>query len=322
MPGSSAITVGSFDGVHIGHAALIRAARDAAGPDARLVALAFFPHPLSVLRPGAQPVQLTPWSRRRHFLLEAGADEVVRLEPTRDLLALEPRAFVERIAREHAPNVWAEGPDFRFGKARAGDTRTLADLGREFGFRAVVVPQAEVALTDLTLAPASSTLTRWLLSRGRVRDARLVLGRPYEIVGVVEPGDQRGRAIGYPTANITTECALPADGVYAGVATLPDGRDLAAAVSVGTKPTFGERPRTLEAHLLDAREPWDGRGADRSPLGYGWTVRLRFTAWLREQLRYDRLEDLIAQIELDAARAAEHFAGCASESARTAGAAR
>ncbi len=322
MPAPTAITVGSFDGVHLGHASLLRAARRAIGAEGRVIALAFSPHPLSLLRPGAEPARLTTWSTREQLLRDAGADEVVRLEPTRELLALEPRAFVERIVREHAPAVWAEGPDFRFGKARAGDTRTLETLGGEFGFRAIVVPHAEVALTDLTLAPASSTLVRWLLSRGRVGDARRVLGRAYKIVGVVEPGDQRGRAIGFPTANITTECAMPADGVYAGVATLPDGRELAAAISVGTKPTFGDRPRTLEAHLLDAGDPWDGRGADRQPLGYGWTVRLRFTAWLREQLGYDRLDDLIVQIEADAARAADHFISRRADSIETAGAAR
>ncbi len=322
MPEPTAITVGSFDGVHLGHASLIRAARESVGATGRVIAIAFSPHPLSLLRPVAEPARLTTWTQRQQLLLSAGADEVVRLEPTRDLLALEPRAFVERIAREHSPAVWAEGPDFRFGKARAGDTRTLETLGGLFGFRAIVVPQAEVALTDLTLAPASSTLVRWLLSHGRVGDARRVLGRAYDIVGVVEPGDQRGRAIGFPTANITTECAMPADGVYAGVATLPDGRYLAAAISVGTKPTFGERPRTLEAHILDAGDPWDGRGADRQPLGYGWTIRLRFATWLREQLRYDRLDDLIEQIEADATRATEYFNSRRADYIAPAGAAR
>lgn len=292
-----AITVGSFDGVHVGHTALVRAARHAVGPaeqGGRIVALAFFPHPFSTLRPEAVPARLTNWEQRREQLSAAGADEVVRLPPTPELLALTPQAFVERMVTAHRPNIWIEGPDFRFGCARAGDGSTLERFGLECGFETIIVPEQEVALHDLTLAPASSSLARWLLQRGRIADARCVLGRHYEIRGRVEPGDQRGRRIGVPTANIATESMPPGDGVYTGFSQLSDGRMFPAALSVGSKPTFGEHDRTVEAHLIG----WDGR-IDGEQADYGWPMRITFLTWLREQIRYDHLDDMLAQIHRD-----------------------
>lgn len=303
MPPQTAITVGSFDGVHLGHAALLEAARSAVGSRAdggRVTALAFFPHPMTTLRPEHAPPRLTNWEQRRELLLGAGADDAQRLAPTPEVLSLEPREFVERVVAEHSPTVWVEGPDFRFGKARRGDVDTLQKLGREFGFQGIVVPEREVILNDLTMAPASSSFVRWLLSRGRLADARCVLGRPYEVRGVVEQGDQRGREIGFATANIAVESMPPADGVYAGLATLPDGAVWPAAISVGSKPTFGDRPRAVEAHLIG----WDG-ALGGAAAGYGWRIALTFISWLREQVRYDDLPSLIAQIERDVDRTRE-----------------
>lgn len=294
MPESTAITIGSFDGVHVGHTALLETARQAVGADGRVAALAFFPHPLTTLRPDAAPARLTNWRRREELLLQGGADEAVRLAPTPEILGLEPRAFVERMVAAYAPSVWVEGPDFRFGKARAGDVETLAELGREFGFETIVVPVQDVALHDLTLVPASSTLARWLIANGRMADARCALGRHYELMGLVVRGDQRGRDLGFPTANIEADSAPPADGVYAGLATLPDHRVYSAAISVGSKPTFGDRPRTVEAYVLD----WNGE-LDGAPAGYGWEIRITFLSWLREQITYTSLEALIDQIERD-----------------------
>ncbi len=302
MPPSTAITIGSFDGVHVGHAALLQAARAAVGDSGRVVALAFFPHPMTTLRPDAAPARLTNWRLREELLLKGGANEAVQLAPTPEMLGLEPRAFVERMMAEFAPAVWVEGPDFRFGRARAGDVETLRALGDEYGFETIVVPQQDVALNDLSLVPASSTLARWLLSHGRIADARCVLGRNYELMGEVVRGDQRGRELGFPTANIEVDSMPPADGVYAGVATLPDGTTCAAAISVGSKPTFGDRPRAVEAYLLD----WDG-AIDGEPLNYGWTIRVTFLTWLREQLTYTNLDALIEQIEHDVARTRDIF---------------
>lgn len=307
--------------MHAGHAALLRTAREAVGDAGRVVALAFFPHPLTTLRPEAAPPRLSSWDQRAAWLRDAGADEVVRLSPEPGLLSLSPCRFVQRMVERHHPGIWVEGPDFRFGKDRAGDMTLLRTLGGTFGFRALLVPSVEVALTDLTLAPASSSLARWLLAHGRVGDTRLVLGRSYELDGVVEHGERRGGAIGCATANVAPRSMPPADGVYAGAATLPDGRLLPAALSVGSKPTFGDRPRAVEAHLLDpgGAAPWDGADMRGAPLGYGWPIRLAFVAWLREQIRYDRVEDLLAQIERDSTRTLDMFERRARQTAPTAG---
>lgn len=302
--GKSVITIGTFDGVHVGHAALVRRARAAAGEGVRVVAMSFDPHPAAVLRPGAEPARLTTFERRAELLRSAGADEVVRLEPTKELLGLSPEAFFSEVVAPYGPVAVVEGEDFRFGRGRAGGIETLRALGRGMGFDVHVVGPVEVALSDHTVARASSSMTRWLIEHGRVRDAAAVLGRPYEVSGTVERGDRRGRTIGYPTANVRTECLAPGDGVYAGVAHLEDGRRFAAAISVGTKPTFGEHARAVEAFLLrsDGGEAW-------APLPglaeYGWGVRLAFLGWVREQVKFGSLEALLAQMARDGERVRE-----------------
>ncbi|MFG0274314.1 MAG: bifunctional riboflavin kinase/FMN adenylyltransferase [Phycisphaerales bacterium] len=288
----AALTIGNFDGVHLGHRALIERARALAGSDGQVVAMAFWPHPISVLRPRQSPATLTTFDRRAQLLRELGADAVVRLEPTRDLLALEPEAFLRLVVGQHHPTAIVEGEDFRFGRARAGTVRTLADLGASMGFRADVVPPVRIATADQLVADASSTLARWMIAEGRVRDAAGVLGRPHRVVGVVASGARRGRDLGFPTANLNAETMLPADGVYAGLATLPDGSQRPAAVSVGTNPTFGAEARRLEAHILD----WSGPADD-----YGWTLSIDLIAWLRDQVAYRGVQPLIEQIHRDIA---------------------
>jgi riboflavin kinase/FMN adenylyltransferase len=177
------------------------------------------------------------------------------------------------------------------------------------GFTVEVVPPVEVALTDHQCVPARSTIVRWLLSNGRVRDAAVVLGRPYELEGTVVRGDRRGRTIGFPTANLEVPTLIPADGVYAAIATLPDGRRLGAAVSIGSKPTFGTHARAVEAFLLQpgtesrAWKPIEGLPE------YGWTLRLSMLAWVREQVKFDSLDSLLAQMERDCRRCLEIAAG-------------
>jgi riboflavin kinase/FMN adenylyltransferase len=307
MDARTALTIGVFDGAHIGHADLIRRARVIAGPverGGRVVVMAFDPHPLATIRPEAAPVRLTTFEHRRALLLGLGADEVVRLEPTRDLLSLTPEAFIERMVEQWRPAGVVEGEDFRFGRARAGDVATLHELGSRFGFEVEIAEPVLATLSDQLIVTASSSMTRWLLGRGRVRDASIVLGRPHEVTGIVVRGARRGRGIGCPTANLRTEEALPADGVYAGVATLADGRDLPAAISVGTNPTFGEEPRSIEAHLLDPERLNASDPAWRGPLAeggeeYGWPMSLRVVSWLRDQIAYDRIDDLTDQIRRD-----------------------
>lgn len=311
------LTIGTFDGVHRGHQALVGRARERAasiGPDVLVAALVFDPNPIEILRPREAPARLTTFEQKRRNLLACGADEVHRLEPNSTLLRETPEEFITIVRREHGMVGVVEGPDFRFGKARAGDVRTLDELGRRLGFFVDVVEPVTVALNDHTIVPARSTLVRWLLEHGRVSDAARVLGRPHTLAGTVVSGDRRGRTIGYPTANIDSPCVAPADGVYAGRARLSDGRVFTAAISVGRKPTFGDGGRAVEAVLLgDSPDPAAagevGAGAPAwAPLPglpeYGWTLELEFIAWIREQIRYNGVEPLLEQMARDCAQIA------------------
>lgn len=295
----SVLTIGTFDGVHVGHAAILSAARGLADSlHARVVALVFDPHPTSILRPGKEPARLSTFRQRSRWLRECGADAVQRLEPSRDLLSLGPEDFITLVKDHHSPVGFVEGADFRFGKGRAGDVSTLARLGERLGFQTVILDRIGVDLEDQTIVGASSTIIRELVAAGRVRDAARVLGRPYELVGQVVTGDRRGRTIGYPTANLKSECAPPGDGVYAAWACLPDSTTLPAAVSVGTKPTFGEHARAVEAFIFrpDAALEW-------SPLPgipeYGWDLTLRLVGWIRDQVRFGSLPELLDQMARD-----------------------
>jgi riboflavin kinase/FMN adenylyltransferase len=261
--------------------------------------MAFDPHPLAFLRPDQAPARLTGFPQRERLLMAAGADRVVRLEPTPDLLALSAGEFLERVCRDWRPVAFVEGPDFRFGKGRGGDVDFLRERARHSGFDVEVVQPVTVTLADHTVAPASSTLARWLIAGGRMSDAAIVLGRSYELAGVVVQGDRRGRTIGFPTANLRTDGLPPADGVYAAEAILDDGRVFTAAVSIGTKPTFGAGGRAAEALLLDA--PADGAAVAGLP-EYGWNLTLRFIAWVREQVQFHSVGALVEQMHRDCTR--------------------
>ncbi len=297
---ASVLTIGNFDGVHIGHATLIARARAIAAQHAsrpRVVALSFDPHPLTRLRPELAPPMLTTFEERCRLLSAAGADAVVRLEPTQELLSLSPEAFVAHIVAEHAPVAIVEGPDFHFGKSRAGNNKVLADLGRLHGFEVSVVAPVESSLNDQSIVTVSSTIIRWLVQHGRVADAARLLGRPYILTGTVVRGDQRGRQIGFPTANLATPCMLPADAVYAGTAELADGRRFHSAIHVGTRSTFDDSTRTVEAYILD----WKGPVAEGTA-EYGWPLRLEIAHWLRDQARFETVGHLVEQIGRDVNR--------------------
>ena len=288
-------TIGNFDGVHLGHQALVAAARQAAGPGGKTVAVTFEPLPSMVLRAGGSPPRLTAAARRSELLRAAGCDDVLELDPRGGLLSDTPAEFVERLRAMLPFDAVAEGGDFRFGQGRAGTVATLAELGACRGFRAIEVAEREVALADGSLVAARSTAVRWLLAVGRVADAARLLGRPHEVTGTVEPGDRRGRGLGFPTANVHAPgIALPADGVYAGEA-LVDGVAWPAAISIGIKPTFGRAARTLEVHVV---------GLERALDDYGWGISVRFRSWLREQWRFPGPDALVRQLRDDVARAA------------------
>ncbi len=297
--------VGNFDGVHVGHAALAERARrsaDALGENARLVVLAFDPHPSTALRPEACPPRLSSFAQRRGWFAELGVDEVVRLRPTPVVLSLSPEAFIQWLASEHGMRAIVEGPDFHFGARRAGDVALLTRLGQEQGFGVEIVEPIEVDLSDQSIVRASSSAARWLIEHGRMLDARRILGRPYQLIGEIVQGDRRGRELGFPTANMRAEQLLPADGVYACRAMLDDDREFDAALSIGTNPQFnadGTIGRRAEAYLLDV--PRDG-DAIEGLREYGWTLRLDVHAWIREQMTFDGVDALVAQIDRDVAR--------------------
>lgn len=304
------VTIGNFDGVHVGHGRLLSVARDVAGDSGRVTAVVFDAHPRTVLRPDEPaPAVLTTFEQRRELILANGADEVVRLSPTNELLSMAPEAFVARMAAQHAPTWLVEGHDFRFGKGRKGDEHVLRRLGEAHGFGVTVVDEQMVSLSDQHEVRASSTLTRWLIERGRVADAARVLGRPYRMSGVVERGDRRGRTIGFPTANLRTPNALPADGVYAARATLGDGRTFDVALHVGERPVFDDTRRTVEAYVLD----WEGPLAEGGE-EYGWGLHLDVIAYLRDQMRFSGVDGLVEQIHRDVARSREALARGMKES--------
>jgi riboflavin kinase / FMN adenylyltransferase len=285
----AAVAIGNFDGVHVGHRALIRRARELAeAHDARAVALTFDPHPSAVVGAGAPP-RLASLERRIELLDEAGVDAVV-IEPfTRELAGRSPSAFIDDVVifalRARAIVV---GYDFTYGQGRAGTTGALRGHGKHAGIEVDVVSAVEV---DGVVA--SSTKIRAFLRAGELEQAKRLLGRDWDIDGVVGHGAKRGRAIGVPTANITPESDLPvAPGIYAVTLTV-DGTVLPAVASLGTNPTFVAGDKlVLEVHCLD----WDGDLYDRR-------VRTTFIARLRDEQRFDSVDALVAQIRLDIAHA-------------------
>lgn len=312
MTRRNALTIGNFDGVHKGHAELVRRAKAfARARGGRAVALVFDPHPMTLLKPGSEPGRLTTFDRRSELLRSVGADEVIRLEPSGELLGLSAEQFIDSIASRHDAGRFVEGADFHFGRGRGGNVRVLADLGVNRGFDVEVVDPVEVALSDQLLSRASSSLVRWLLSHGRISDAERVLGRPYELTGVVVRGDRRGRTIGYPTANLRTTCVLPMDGVYAATALLEDGRVFDAAVNVGNRPTFEGVERRAEAFLCLGDEDREGHAIAGLP-EYGWPLTLRLHAFVRDDLKFASVASLIEQIERDVVRVKELLGGAPS----------
>jgi riboflavin kinase/FMN adenylyltransferase len=292
---ATSVSIGNFDGVHIGHARLIHRARELAGPAGKVIAMTFDPHPISVLRPERTPERLTTFEQRSVLLREAGADDVIRLEPTPRFLASEPDAFLHQLIADFHPTHIVEGHDFHFGRAARGTPKTLEVLGQAWGVHTEIVDPVEVDLSDQLLVRASSSLLRTLIGAGRVRDAARVLGRAYSISGEVVKGDQRGRTIGFPTMNIVAETMLPGDGVYAATAILPDGRRTPAAVNIGKRPTFAGFERRIEAHL-------PGTSLD---FEYGWRVQLEFHSFVRDQVRFAGAERLVEQLHRDVVRVGE-----------------
>lgn len=292
------VVIGNFDGVHRGHQAVVRRAREVAGTR-RVVAITFDPHPMQVLLPERAPVRLTGIETRARLLEACGVDDVLVLPFSREVASWSPEEFVRRVLVDalHAAAV-VVGENFRFGARAAGDVTSLRALGREHDFT--------VEGLDLTGGDQvwSSTYVRERIAAGDVTAAADALGRPVQVEGRVVRGDQRGRELGYPTANVPVDDAglVPADGVYAGWLRVVDHDDplaaaqlLPAAISVGTNPTFaGDRERRVESYVLDH----DLNLYDRR-------VEVTFVEHLRGMVAFDTVDALLAQMADDVRRTRE-----------------
>jgi riboflavin kinase/FMN adenylyltransferase len=294
--GGYVATIGMYDGVHLGHRGVIRAAQEAGQRfGVPMAVVTFDPHPARILRPDSAPRLLTTLDQKLELLDGCGVDAtvVVRFDEVR--AAETPEEFVEEVLvgclRVRAVVV---GQDFHFGKNRTGNVGVLAELGEQFGFEVAGVPL--LPRPDGTVETVSSTSIRRALSIGDVSTATRLLGRYHEVRGRVATGDQRGRTIGFPTANVEVpnELAMPADAVYAGWYLRPDGSRHPAAINLGRRPTFYEHADAslLEAHLLDFEGDL-----------YGEEARVQFVAQLRREARFDGIEALKAQLRTDVADA-------------------
>ena len=308
-PRRAVLTIGNFDGIHIGHRAILRTVTErAAALDGEAVVYTFDPHPRKVLQ-GAQAPGLLTTTEQKLELLEAAGIDLVILEPfTPEFARTPPEVFVrESVHRRVSPREVYVGYDFHFGRDREGSMRTLTELGPRLGFAVTIVPEVTIAGRDV-----SSTRIRERLAAGEVEEAALLLGRPYAVRGRVVDGDRRGRLLGFPTANLAAETeVLPGNGVYAGRVRLLDdpppgapagaparGACFGAVTNVGRRPTFKpDDPPLAEAHLLDFEGDLYGRRVD-----------VTFQCRLREERRFPGPEALREQIGRDVEEARRRLA--------------
>jgi riboflavin kinase/FMN adenylyltransferase len=285
------VTVGTFDGVHRGHWAVLQEIRRRAlATDRRCVLVTFHPHPLAIVRPGDAPPLLTTPGEKKEILAESGLDYAVFLSFTPQLASFSPRRFVEEVLIGRlGVDELVIGYDHGFGKDRAGDASTLREIGRELGFAVDVVdPVAAVGET------ISSTRIRRAVAGGDMEWAAEALGRPYSLRALVVRGDGRGKTLGFPTANLSTPGGgklLPPAGIYAVRGVLRRGTFL-GALHLGPRPTFQGSPPSVELHLMD----FDGDI-------YGEEVRVDFVKRLRGVMPFDSVDALVRQMSADVAEA-------------------
>jgi riboflavin kinase/FMN adenylyltransferase len=285
----SVVALGVFDGVHLGHRAILQSAvSDAREAGIAALACTFDPHPMEVLQPGRAPLAITTLDERLALIEACGIDAAVVLPFTRELAAIEPEAFVKDVllSRLGAREI-VVGFNHRFGRGARGDVGLLRSLGERLGFRTHIAEPLMVGGVAV-----SSTEIRAALQRGDIEAAARLLGRPYTLVGTVAHGAGRGRTLGFPTANLApARPVLVAAGVYACTAEVADRKER-AVVNVGIRPTFDETALAVEAYLLDFAGDI-----------YGHTMILTFVSRIREERRFPSVDALRAQIDADVAEA-------------------
>ncbi|HIJ71924.1 MAG TPA: riboflavin biosynthesis protein RibF [Planctomycetes bacterium] len=296
-----ALTIGNFDGVHLGHQRIITEARRAAGLAGAndLAVMTFEPHPATILHPQKAPQILTPLVLKKDILQKLGVDLLIVLKDSFDLLNLSPADFVDDFLMKHiGPKVIIEGPNFNFGYGRSGNARTLKALGAAHGFEVIIVPAREIEIGNSRFICSSSGV-RSFLEEGTVANAKAALGRCYRLMGHTVSGRGIGRQLGFATVNIEPiDQIVPAEGVYAGF--VGTGEDLAdvcapgrlrhAAVSIGRAKTFvSTHPLLVEAHILEE---------EVEDLSDKW-LTIDFVDRIRTQQRFESKEKLAAQIAKD-----------------------
>jgi riboflavin kinase/FMN adenylyltransferase len=308
IPRGLALSVGNFDGVHLGHQKILAAGRDIVKirnlPG--LAVMAFEPHPHAVLHPESFAGLLTPSPLKSHLLEQNGADYLIILEDSYELLNLSPADFIDRFLMKNiSPSMLIEGVNFNFGYGRSGNIDTLRQLSAKFGFELLVVPPRQIELAGNRPTMVSSSLIRELLTSGRVEDSAKALGRFYRLIGPVVPGRGKGAKLGFPTANIHPENQIiPAEGVYAGFVEVGDTPDtvcrleekLPAVFSIGRAKTF-----VTEEHLLTEAHILTGEVGNL----HGKWLAMDFVAKIRNQQRFENEKELSVQIAKDCETAKE-----------------
>jgi len=296
------LTIGNFDGVHIGHVRIISEARRVAEESgaSRLVAMTFEPHPAMILHPERELQVLTPFEMKARLLAEAGVDDLVVVRDSYQMLTLSPEDFVDNfLMKRLSPKAVVEGSDFHFGYGRSGNTGVLGELGKARGFETIIIEPEEMRLFDEMMSKISSTAIRHLLQKGRVGKASMALGRNYRLMGQVISGRGKGRQLGFPTANIEPEGQIvPAEGVYAGLIALSGSMEelcreqavTPAIFSIGRAKTFiSDHPLLIEAHVLDSNlEDICGK-----------FLAMDFVEHIRGQQRFSSEDELKKQIAID-----------------------
>lgn len=304
------LTIGNFDGVHLGHREIIVAARQIAREKGtELAAMTFEPHPVAVLYPERAPGVLTPLAMKKCELAQCGVDSLIVLDGDPELLSLSPVDFASRFLVENIrPSVVVEGSDFNYGAGRAGNIETLQEFGSEKGFEVCVVEPRMIKLSTGQSVRVSSTMIRYMLESGHVADAGVALGRPYRLVGEIVSGRGIGKTLGFPTLNMKKpKQVIPGEGVYAGLVRVGDCEEdvlssnetIPAVYSVGQARTYGDDfPLLIEAHLLNEH-------VDTAPGKY---MAMDFVERIRAQHKFKTPEELSRQIGKDCAAAKEILA--------------